>query len=555
MRAYFKTAVSVLAGWLSISGATAMALPYIYGRGVRNGASFMPNSLVGGGIAQGSIFSIFGTGLGPQPGVQVSAFPVQASLAGVSVTVIQGNDRLTALPIYVSATQINAIMPSSTKPGRVAVMVSYNNQQSNPSPITVVASAFGIFSANSGGFGPGILTNFVTSANQPINALSISASVGQTVTIWGTGLGAVAADNIAPTAGNLATQTEVFVGGVSATVTYHGRSPCCAGLDQVVFTVPPNVPTGCYVPVVVRMSGTVVSNAVTMAIASASGAACSYPSNVIEQSMVAGKSVGLVMPHRVDGDVGVIVPTPFEAAGDYLLTILLQPTASPYFFFPLVSLPPQSACTVYSVDGNLASGGTLPGLLSAGRFLDGGTPSVAGAGTITAQSPFYDALLGGNNSAIFSDPTVFNPPNPVTVSMPGGADVGAFHVSVPTASTFQWTNRDSIGPTLNHTQPLTVTWTASGLSNATILIGGGNFDTPHNASNLFLCTANASAGTFTVPAWAMANVPATPVSETQPYGNVFVAAPLSAPVSFSASGLDAGFALFGKQFLKSVVWQ
>ena len=72
----------------------------------------------------------------------------------------------------------------------------------------------------------------------------------------------------------------VFVGGVSATISYHGRSPCCAGLDQVVFTVPANAPTGCYVPVVVRMSGTVVSNAVTMAIASATGASsCSRPMN------------------------------------------------------------------------------------------------------------------------------------------------------------------------------------------------------------------------------------------------------------------------------------
>jgi hypothetical protein len=72
---------------------------------------------------------------------------------------------------------------------------------------------------------------------------------------------------------------------------------------------------------------------------------------------------------------------------------------------------------------------------------------------------------------------------------------------------------------------------------------------------MFLCSANVSAGTFTVPEWATANVPATGASATLPYGNVFVAAPFSAPVSFSASGLSAGFGLFGEQFMTSVIWQ
>ena len=471
------------------------------------------------------------------------------------MAVTQGKTTLAAVPVYVSATQINAIMPSNTAPGRVAVTVTYNNAASNPSPVTVTTAAFGIFASNSGGFGPGILTNFVTTANQPINALSIPATVGQTITLWGTGLGAVAADNVAPAAGNLPTQTEVFVGGVAAAVTYHGRSPCCAGLDQVVFTVPANAPTGCYVPVVVRTGGSVVSNAVTMAIGTAAASACADPSNPIEQALVAGETVGMVEPHRVDTNADVILPTPVEAAGDYLLTILLKPNASPYFFFPLVSLPPVGTCTVYTVDGNLASGGVLPGILTAGQFLDGGAPAVAGAGLIAAQTPYYDALLGGNDAALFVNGPVFNPPSPVSVSMPGGQNVGAFSVSVPASGTFQWTNRNTLATALDHTQPLTVTWSASGVSSPTILIGGGNFDTPNNASAMFLCTANTAAGTFTVPAWAMANVPATRSTETQAYGNVFLGSPLSAPVAFTATGLDAGFAMFGEQFQNSVIWQ
>jgi len=546
--------IRTVAGLLWMNAVVARAQPYINGRGITNGASYMSNSLAGGGIAQGSIFSLFGTDLGPQQGVQVSAFPIQTSLAGVSVSVTQGKSVVAALPIYVSATQVNAIMPSNTPPGRVAVTVSYDNSVSNPSPVTVVSSAFGIFTANSAGFGPGILTNFVTSANQPTNALSMGAKPGQVVTIWGTGLGAVAADNVAPTAGNLAAQTAVFVGGVLVSATYHGRSPCCAGLDQVVFTVPSNVPLGCYVPVAVRTGGITVSNTVTMAIAG-SGSTCADPANVIEAPMIAGKAVGMVLPYRVDQDVDVIVPTPSDVTGDFLETILLQPSTSPYFFFPLAAQPPQGACTVYYVNGNLFHGTHLPGLVNGGQFLDGGVPSASGTAAVTSvSSSFYDILLGSNDTTIVTSPLVFSPPNPVTVSMPGGQDVRSFSISIPTTGSVTWTNRDSLASTLDHTQPLTVTWSSTGATNGTVLIGGGNFDTPHNASSMFLCAANVSAGSFTVPVWALANVPATPIAETQPYGNVFIEA-LGAPVSFSAPGLDAGFGWYGQQFVNAVLWQ
>ncbi len=69
------------------------------------------------------------------------------------------------------------------------------------------------------------------------------------ITLWGTGLGPVAADNVAPIAGNLPTQVELFVGGVPATVNYSGRTPCCSGVDQIAFVVPANAPQGCWVPV------------------------------------------------------------------------------------------------------------------------------------------------------------------------------------------------------------------------------------------------------------------------------------------------------------------
>src|SRR5215469_922280 len=165
----------LFAGLMAAAG-SAVAQPYIYHKGVVNAASLMAPDLPGGAVAQGSIFSIYGTNLGPAAGATVSAFPLQTTFQNVSIQVFQGKTSVSALPIYVSATQINAIMPSNAPLGRVSVQVTYNagtsgcfgpgnapcyGPTSNPAPVTVVANRFGIFAVKGGGFGPGILQNFV----------------------------------------------------------------------------------------------------------------------------------------------------------------------------------------------------------------------------------------------------------------------------------------------------------------------------------------------------------------------------------------------------------
>jgi hypothetical protein len=83
--------------------AVAQAQPFIYSRGIVNAASFVPPGLPGGSIAQGSLFSVFGTALGPSNGVQVSAFPLGTSFQGVSVRVTRGAAAVDAIPVYVQA--------------------------------------------------------------------------------------------------------------------------------------------------------------------------------------------------------------------------------------------------------------------------------------------------------------------------------------------------------------------------------------------------------------------------------------------------------------------
>ncbi len=337
-RALVGRTLRVLAFVLFCVG-VAQAQPYINYRGIVNAASFTPQGPSGSEIAQGSIFSIFGTGLGPATLAQVNQFPLQTSLANVSVQVAQGSNSVNAFPIVVTAGQINVIMPSNAPVGRVFITVTFNDATSNPVTATVAPSSFGIFSAASTGYGPGIVQNFVSANSQPINSLTAAAAPGQAVTLWGTGLGPVAADNVAPTAGNLATSVEVFVGGQLATILYSGRSPCCSGVDQIVFDVPANAPLGCYVPVQVRTNQTVLSNSVTMAIHNGGGA-CSDAVNPLSTAFQKGGNLGVAVLSRSETYQDVDANTPLDVNSDLGMLTLRSDPGGAFFFNPAISTPP-----------------------------------------------------------------------------------------------------------------------------------------------------------------------------------------------------------------------
>jgi len=84
--------------------------------------------------------------------------------------VTQGANTVNAIPLFVGAGQVNAIMPSNAPLGKVSVSVTFNSVKGPPSPATVVNASFGIFTINAAGFGPGAIDNFVSgSQQQPLN--------------------------------------------------------------------------------------------------------------------------------------------------------------------------------------------------------------------------------------------------------------------------------------------------------------------------------------------------------------------------------------------------
>src|SRR5258708_18836057 len=139
-----------------VGGALAQS-PLIYNRSILNAASFVPAGIPGGAIARGSIFSLFGARIGPAQPASPGSFPLQTTLGNVSINVVQGSTSVSAIPLYVSAGQINAIMPSNAPLGMASVQVVVNgNLKSNLHPVRIVNSAFGVFSVLGTGSGPGV---------------------------------------------------------------------------------------------------------------------------------------------------------------------------------------------------------------------------------------------------------------------------------------------------------------------------------------------------------------------------------------------------------------
>lgn len=248
-----------------------------------NAASNTPSILPNGSIAQGGIFVVKGNGMGPAD-LSIASKPFQStSLSGTSATITVNNVTVNALMHYTSDKQMAALLPSNTPTGAGTITVTYNGQVSPAARFGFISNNLGIFTVDSSGRGPGIITYADYSLVSPSKAANCggpnttcgAANPGDTLILWGTGLGRITGDDAAG-AGlgqnmpNL--PLRLWVGEVQAKVLYQGRSGCCVGEDQIVFTVPDDAPTGCAVPLAVEITPNVtqVINNVLMPIAKGS---------------------------------------------------------------------------------------------------------------------------------------------------------------------------------------------------------------------------------------------------------------------------------------------
>ena len=216
---------------------------------VTNGASFAAGMLVPGEIA-----TAFGTNLTGSTGINLtSSLPLPNSFLNSTVLV----NGCAATPLFAvdnvnGQQQINFQAPWEIAGQQaVAVQVVNNGGISPAVDIPVLAAQPGIIAILHADYSPATTASPVTA--------------GETVLIYGTGLGAVSTAQVDGTAANgestIALPT-VTIGGASSMVTFSGLAPGFVGLNQVNVMVPSGLASGNQA--VVMSAGDVTSNSVLL---------------------------------------------------------------------------------------------------------------------------------------------------------------------------------------------------------------------------------------------------------------------------------------------------
>ncbi len=524
---------------------------------VQNPASNFLPGLPGFGSAQGSIIVVYGANLGPTALVQAASLPLQTSLANTSISVTVGATTVNLLMVYTVASQLAAVLPSNTPVGTGTLTVTYNSQNGS-TPITVVAGAVGILTANETGTGPAVATH----VNNTLITSTNAANSNEEIQIYGTGISGLsggASDASAPGAVQFpTTNVSIYVGGAklaASAINYYGRNPSDPGLDQINITLPPGI-TGCQVSMVFQ-TGTganiYVSNTVTLAIA-ASGSTCSDPNGINVSTLTPAfngngtASIGSINLSQSSYTLSGQSFTSASASASFLKYTQLQFTESGSTSF----LPSVGSCII-SIQNSLIT--TTP---NPPTGLDAGTPIVA---TPPSGSPFnltQSAFQGKGYYSSAQGALTQIAPGVYQFTGPGGADVKAFTTSLTVPVNLTWTNQAAVtGSPIVRANGVTVNWTGGDPASFAYIIGISYNNNPNNSSATlgaeFICIAPISAGTFFVPPSVTLSLPASGASAVSPFG-IIALGTFSTPQKFSAVGLDLGYLTSTNFVGGSVVW-
>jgi len=252
------------------AGAARGQAPSYSASGIVNASDFAP-----GPFAPNSALSLFGFNLSLQSPQVVTAsqmlgsfFPTQ--VAGVSVYM----DGMLVPLLYVSASQINFLVPTTEIPGGAQVTVVRQGVYGPTVVVNLVAAAPQIFTYNLGTYAGYAIAQDWNNGYGVITP-DTPAHAGDTVILYATGLGAVtpatASGELTPYASAIvedswATLT-VTIGGTTldpSAILYAGLTPGSAGLYQINVILPPHPGTN---PVVqVSIGGQVSSAACLLAV-------------------------------------------------------------------------------------------------------------------------------------------------------------------------------------------------------------------------------------------------------------------------------------------------
>ncbi len=309
------------------------------------------------------------------------------------------------------------------------------------------------------------------------------------------------------------------MGGQQVTPSFTGRSTS-AGEDQINFQIPANL-TGCFVPVVLQI-GSIVSNSVTIPIA-ASGSFCGDAngfsrSDIQNAQFKGGLSYGTVVLSQIS--------SAYSAASEAAANFANLNATKLFTSLGAFQQASPGMCMVFTFSGSSAAIRDLTPLtpLDAGANI-----SVTGSAASqqipdTVRGSYFGSL--GDNYLTAGAYTMNNGT--------GGADVGAFNTLVTIPAALQWTNQANISA-VDRSQGLTVHW-SGGDPNGFVVISGFSIESSPQVGAIFTCTSTNGAGQFTVPSNVLLALPPSAAGSLGMSG-------ISAPVRFTAKGLDAGIAI------------
>jgi uncharacterized protein (TIGR03437 family) len=160
-----------------------------------------------------------------------------------------------ASPIYfVSAGQINFLVPYATTGSTATIAVQNNGANSNTVTVPLAATSPGVYTLDQSGSGPGAILHADFSL---VNA-SNPATAGETVLVYLTGMGTVNPSVSDGTAGTPTTlyrsnaDVGVLVAGKPAAVSFNGLAPGFPGLYQLNVTLPSPLGASGNVPLVIQ---------------------------------------------------------------------------------------------------------------------------------------------------------------------------------------------------------------------------------------------------------------------------------------------------------------
>ncbi|MFN0101042.1 MAG: BACON domain-containing protein [Bryobacteraceae bacterium] len=221
-------------------------------------------------IAPGSVFTLYGSGLGPDT---LTAFDgstpsVPAAMSGTRV-LLNGSP----MPvIYSSARQVSAAGPNDLVPDRPFMLeVEYNGVKSLPFPVLSAASAPALFTTNGAGTGNAAAFQIdPVKGDFTLNSDKTPATKGAILVLYATGVGPplpIPLDGLVATEASTISiaNVSVLLGDVVAEVLYAGAAPgLITGIVQINARVPEGTPTGKAVPITLKVDNAASPAGVTL---------------------------------------------------------------------------------------------------------------------------------------------------------------------------------------------------------------------------------------------------------------------------------------------------